>query len=193
MLLSSAVDRLGISSSVAAQRGARVILVEKQRVGGTCLNIGCIPTKVLTTAADLLVRCRRARDFGLSVPQAMADLPALMAYKQTTVDQLVEGVEHLLRARRVAVVGGDARLVKPGVLSVLENGMRSEIAATHIILAPGFVPSDLPIEGYDLLGVITSTEALTFDSIPARFVVIGGGVIGLEFACIYKKGRSEVR
>ena len=103
-----------VAALVAAQRGARVILVERQRLGGTCLNVGCIPTKVLTTAADLLVRCRRARDFGLSVPQATADLPALMAYKQTTVDQLVEGVEHLLRARRVAVVSGDARLVRPG-------------------------------------------------------------------------------
>lgn len=181
-----------VAALVAAQRGARVILVERQRLGGTCLNVGCIPTKVLTTAVDLLVRCRRARDFGLLVPQAAADLPALMVYKQTTVDQLVEGVEHLLRARRVAVVGGDARLVRPGVLSVLENGTLSEIAATHIILAPGSVPAELAIEGHDLPGVITSTAALTFESIPSRFVVVGGGVIGLEFACIYEALGSQV-
>jgi dihydrolipoamide dehydrogenase len=102
-----------VAALVAAQRGARVILVEKQRVGGTCLNIGCIPTKVLTTAADLLVHCRRASDFGLSVPHASASLAALMAYKQSTVDQLVGGVEHLLRARRVAVIHGEARLPVP--------------------------------------------------------------------------------
>ena len=181
-----------VAALVAAQRGARVILVEKQRVGGTCLNIGCIPTKALTTAVDLLVHCRRASDFGLSIPQASANLAALMAYKQTTVDQLVGGVEHLLRARRVVVIHGEARLARPGVLSVLGEDTTSEISATHIILAPGSVVADLPIEGHDLPGVITSTEALTFDSIPGRFVVVGGGVIGLEFACIYEALGSQV-
>ena len=181
-----------VAALAAAQRGARVILVEKQRVGGTCLNVGCIPTKVLTTAADLLVRCRRAGDFGLSVPQASANLAALMAYKQTTVDQLVGGVEHLLRARRVAVVHGEAQLARPGFLSVSENETISEIPARHIILAPGSVTADLPIEGRDLPGVITSTEALNLDTVPARLVVVGGGVIGLEFACIYEALGSQV-
>jgi dihydrolipoamide dehydrogenase len=181
-----------VAALVAAQRGARVVVVERQRLGGTCLNVGCIPTKVLTTAADLLVRCRKASDFGLSVPQASANLSALMAYKQTTVDQLVGGVEHLLRARRVAVVRGEARLARPGVLSVLENEALSEIPARHIILAPGSVTADLPIEGRDLPGVITSAEALSLDTVPARFVVVGGGVIGLEFACIYEALGSQV-
>jgi dihydrolipoamide dehydrogenase len=181
-----------VAALAAAQRGARVILVEKQRVGGTCLNIGCIPTKVLTTAADLLVHCRRASDFGLSVPQASANLAALMAYKQTTVDQLVGGVEHLLRARRVAVIHGEAKLARPGVLSVLDGDTTSEISATHIILAPGSVVADLPIEGRNLPGVITSTEALNLDNVPERLVVVGGGVIGLEFACIYEALGSQV-
>jgi dihydrolipoamide dehydrogenase len=181
-----------VAALAAAQRGARVILVEKQRVGGTCLNIGCIPTKVLTTAADLLVHCRRANDFGLSVPQASANLAALMAYKQTTVDQLVGGVEHLLRARRVAVIHGEAKLARPGVLSVLDGDTTSEISATHVILAPGSVVADLPIEGRNLPGVITSTEALNLDNVPERLVVVGGGVIGLEFACIYEALGSQV-
>jgi dihydrolipoamide dehydrogenase len=181
-----------VAALVAAQRGARVILVEKQRVGGTCLNIGCIPTKVLTTAADLLVHCRRASDFGLSVPRASANLAALMVYKQSTVDQLVGGVEHLLRARRVAVIHGEARLARPGVLSVLDGDTTSEISATHIILAPGSVVADLPIEGRNLPGVITSTEALNLDNVPERVVVVGGGVIGLEFACIYEALGSQV-
>jgi dihydrolipoamide dehydrogenase len=180
-----------VAALAAAQRGARVILVEKQRVGGTCLNIGCIPTKVLTTAADLLVHCRRASDFGLSIPQASANLAALMAYKQTTVDQLVGGVEHLLRARRVAVIHGEASLVRPGVLSVLDGDITSEISATHIILAPGSVVADLPIEGRNLPGVITSTEALSLANVPERLVVVGGGVIGLEFACIYEALGSQ--
>lgn len=181
-----------VAALVAAQRGAKVVLVEKDRVGGTCLNIGCIPTKVLTTAADLLVRSRRASEFGVSIPHAAADLPGLGAYKQSTVDQLVGGVEHLLRARRVVVMRGDARLERPGLISVATNQAISEVAATHIILAPGSVTADLPIEGRDLPGVITSTEALNLEDVPARLVVIGGGVIGLEFACIYEALGSHV-
>ena len=181
-----------VAALMAAQRGARVILVERERVGGTCLNAGCIPTKVLTTAADLLVRCRTAGDLGLSIPQVSADLQGLMARKQSTVDQLVQGVEHLLRARRVTVIAGEARFIKPGLLSVSVNGNVSELPARHILLAPGSIPADPPIEGRDLPGVITSTEALTVDRVPARLVVIGGGVIGLEFACIYEALGSQV-
>jgi dihydrolipoamide dehydrogenase len=181
-----------VAALVAAQRGARVTLVERQRLGGTCLNVGCIPTKVLTTAADLLARCRTAGDLGLSIPQVSADLSCLMARKQNTVDQLVQGVEHLLRARRVTVIAGEAQFIKPGLLSVSANGIVSEIPARHILLAPGSITAYPPIEGRDLPGVITSTEALIVDAVPARLVVIGGGVIGLEFACIYEALGSQV-
>lgn len=181
-----------VAALVAAQHGARVALVERRRVGGTCLNVGCIPTKALTTAADLLVRCRRASDFGISVPEAAADLPKVNAYRQRSVDQLVAGVEHLLRARRIKVVAGEGRLVRPGLLSVLVDGQASEIPARHILLAPGSTTAELPIEGRDLPGVITSTEALQVDRVPARLLVIGGGVIGLEFACIYEALGSQV-
>jgi len=181
-----------VAALVAAQRGARVVLVERERLGGTCLNVGCIPTKVLTTVADLLVRLREATRFGLPVEQIAADVSAMQSYKQKTVDQLVGGVEHLLRARRVAVVRGEARLVRPGLLSVVHDGTGSEIAATNIILAPGSVTAELPIEGRNLPGVITSTEALNLDHVPRRLVVVGGGVIGVEFACIYEALGSQV-
>ena len=110
-----------VAALVAAQRGARVILVEKDRVGGTCLNVGCIPTKVLTSVTELLVRAKRAGEFGLTIPQAAADLPALMAYKRSTVEQLVGGVEQLLKARRVTLIHGEARMVKLDTLSI-EDG-----------------------------------------------------------------------
>ncbi len=181
-----------VAALVAARRGAHVVLVEKQRVGGTCLNIGCIPTKALTTAADLLVHCRQAADFGLSVPEAAADLPKLNAYRQKSVDHLVAGVEQLLKARRIRVVAGEGRLVQPGLVSVVTDGQASDIPARHILLAPGSITAEPPIEGRDLPGVITSTEALNIDSVPARLVVIGGGVIGLEFACIYEALGSRV-
>ena len=134
-----------VAALVAAQRGARVVLIEKERVGGTCLNVGCIPTKVLTTATELLVQAKRAGDFGLAIPQAAADLPALMAYKRRTVDQLVGGVEQLLKARRVTLIHGEAQLIKPDTLSIDDGkGGRQEISAQRIILAPGSVTAAPP-------------------------------------------------
>ena len=177
----------------AARRGARVVVVEKEQVGGTCLNVGCIPTKALATTAELLVRCKRAGDFGLSIPEVAVDLPALKNYKQTVVSQLVGGVEQLLKARRVTLVRGSARMTKPDTLSVA-NGQDGpqEITANHVILAPGSITAEPPIEGRDLRGVVTSTGAMDIDTVPDRLVVIGGGVIGLEFACIYEALGSQV-
>jgi dihydrolipoamide dehydrogenase len=182
-----------VAALAAAQRGARVVLVEKERVGGTCLNVGCIPTKVLTSATELLVRAKRAGDFGLSIPQATVDLPALMAYKRKTVEQLVGGVEQLLKARRVTLVHGEAGLVKPDTISIEDGkGGREEVSAQRIILAPGSVTATPPIAGSSLPGVLTSTGALDIETVPARLVVVGGGVIGLEFACIYEALGSKV-
>ena len=177
----------------AAQLGAQVVLVEKELVGGTCLNIGCIPTKALTTATELLRQARRAGEFGILIPSAAPDFTTMMAYKQDTVNSLVGGVEMLLRERKVKVVQGNGRLARPGTVQVTEgNGTVSEILAEHIILAPGSVTARPPIPGLDQSGVITSTEALCIDSVPSRLVVVGGGVIGLEFACIYEALGSQV-
>lgn len=182
-----------VAALSAAQRGARVILVEKARVGGTCLNIGCIPTKALTTSVDLLLHSRRGKEFGLSIPSVDVDLPALMTYKQNTVEQLVSGVESLLKARRVKVIRGEARLIKTDTLFIDDGqGGQQEVSADRIILAPGSVAADLPIEGCHLSGVLTSTQALDIDAVPARLVIVGGGVIGLEFACIYEALGSKV-
>ena len=182
-----------VAALSAAQRGARVVLVEKERVGGTCLNVGCIPTKALTTTADLLVRCKRADDIGLSIPQAEVNLPRLMAYKQSVVDQLVGGVEQLLKARRVTLVRGRGSMTKPGTVLVdAVGGGRQEVVANHLILAPGSITAASAIPGSDLPGVVTSTAALDIGTVPSRLVVIGGGVIGLEFACIYEAMGSHV-
>jgi dihydrolipoamide dehydrogenase len=169
-----------------------VVLVEKDRLGGTCLNIGCIPTKVLATSAELLVQARGARALGVDIPQATANLPALMASKQATVDQLVGGVEQLLKARRVSVVRGVAQLSGAHTLTVDDASGRRQVIARQIILAPGSVNAEPPIEGLDLPGVMTSTDALEIQGVPARLVVVGGGVIGLELACIYEALGSRV-
>lgn len=177
----------------AAQLGAQVVVVEQNRVGGTCLNIGCIPTKALTTSTELLLKINQAHKFGITATYAAADLPALMDYKQTTVDSLVGGVEQLLKQRNILLVQGRGYVISPNALRVTHpTGDLSEISARHIVLAPGSVTAPLPIPGSDLPGVISSTEALEITEIPARLVIIGGGVIGLEFACIYEALGSQV-
>ncbi|ODU25243.1 MAG: dihydrolipoyl dehydrogenase [Verrucomicrobia bacterium SCN 57-15] len=177
----------------AAQLGARVVLLEKERVGGTCLNVGCIPTKALAASSELLLRAKRAGEFGLAIPQASVDLSGLMAYKRRMVDQLVGGVEQLLKARRISLIRGQARFIKPDTLSVEDSeGGPREYSASRIILAPGSVTATPPIAGSNLPGVITSTEALSIETVPTRLVIVGGGVIGLEFACIYEALGSKV-
>lgn len=177
----------------AVQLGAHVVLIEKERVGGTCLNIGCIPTKALTTSTELLLKAKRAHEFGVFASEVAPDLPALMSYKQETVDGLVGGVEHLLKEAGVTLVHGEGRLTAPTTLQVRPNtGEPITVSARQVILAPGSITARPPIPGLDLPGVITSTEALDISEIPAHLVVIGGGVIGLEFACIYEALGSQV-
>ena len=177
----------------AAQLGARVVVVEKERVGGTCLNIGCIPTKALTTSTELLLKARRAHEFGVAIPTAAPDLPALMEYKQGTVDALVGGVEHLLKKAGVTLLRGSGHLVAPTTIAVQgDTGVGVTVSARRLILAPGSITARPPIPGLDLTGVMTSTEALDITDVPTHLIVVGGGVIGLEFACIYEALGSRV-
>jgi len=177
----------------AAQLGARAVLIESERVGGTCLNIGCIPTKALTTSTELLLKARRAHEFGLAIPTAAPDLPALMEYKQGAVDALVGGVEHLLRRAGVTLLRGTGYVSAPTTLRVQpDTGDAISVSASKVILGPGSITARPPIPGLDLPGVITSTQALDISEVPARLIVVGGGVIGLEFACIYEALGSQV-
>src|ERR1035437_3224126 len=135
----------------AAQLGARAVLIERERVGGTCLNIGCIPTKALTTSTELLLKARRAHEFGLAISTAAADLPALMEYKQGAVDALVGGVEHLLRRAGVTLLRGTGNLSAPTTLEVRpESGDAISVSASRVILAPGSITARPPIPGLDL-------------------------------------------
>ena len=177
----------------AAQLGARAVLIESERVGGTCLNIGCIPTKALTTSTELLLKARIAHEFGLAIPTAAPDLPALMEYKQGAVDALVGGVEHLLRRAGVTLLRGTGYVSAPTTLRVQpDTGDAISVSASKVILAPGSITARPPIPGLDLPGVITSTQALDISEVPAHLIVVGGGVIGLEFACIYEALGSQV-
>ncbi|MFZ5649645.1 MAG: dihydrolipoyl dehydrogenase [Bacillota bacterium] len=176
----------------AAQLGARVALVEKGSVGGTCLNHGCIPTKALAAGASALRMVRRAKDFGIATGEVTVDFSLLVERKNQVVGRLVQGVELLLKKNKVDLIKGTARLSGSGPVVVDEAGGSREIVAENIILATGTGPALINALGYDGETVITSDEALSLKEVPQRIVIIGGGVIGSEFACIFSALGSKV-
>ncbi|HWQ41571.1 MAG TPA: dihydrolipoyl dehydrogenase [Desulfosporosinus sp.] len=170
----------------AAQLGLSVVLIEGERLGGTCLNRGCIPTKALVKSADLWRDIGRAEEFGLFVGEKRVDYAAISARKDSVVNALVGGVEKLMKAANIRVVKGWGEFKEPGRISVTtENGVE-HIGVENVVLATGSMPVRIPIPGADLLGVGTSDEILSEIELPKRLIVIGGGVIGLEFASIYQ-------
>ncbi len=177
----------------AAQLGAKVTLVEKQEVGGTCLNVGCIPTKVLTSAAYTLSTLKHAGRWGLKVHGADLDFSMLMKRKQMAVNRSVTGVKSLLKARGVNLIKGNATFLDEKKIEVkLENGAIEKIEADKFLIATGSVPIQLPIPGIESEGVIDSTGALSLTSIPKSMLIIGGGVIGCEFAYIYHSFGTQI-
>lgn len=174
----------------AAQLGAQVTLIEKDTLGGTCLNLGCIPTKALLQSADILARIRHAETFGISVEKVSIDFSAVTKRKEAVVKRLVAGVTSLLRKNRIKVIKGIGTLVDSRTVGIL--GESDKINADSIIIATGSKPSTVSIKGIDEPGVITSDEALTMGQLPKSIVIIGGGVIGLEFAQIMHRMGSEV-
>ena len=165
----------------AAQLGARVALVEKDRLGGTCLHRGCIPTKALVRSAEALLEARDASTFGVVVKEATVDFGAMMARKRQVVAQQAEELEKLIAWRKIAVLRGEGRLVGPGSIKVGDK----LVAAGRTIIATGSLPTRLPVPGSGLPGVLTSDEILELEALPESLVVIGAGVIGCEFASIF--------
>lgn len=171
----------------AARLGAEVVLVERERLGGTCLNWGCIPTKTILRSAHIVNDTRHAARFGLDAAVATVDVARLRERKEGVVDELVGQVESTAKRLRVRVVYGEGRLVAPLEIEVaLADGSGTErIAGDAVILATGSLPFRLPTIDHSLPGVWTSDDAVSLGSIPAEIVIVGGGVIGLEFACAY--------
>jgi len=164
-----------------AQLGARVALVEEKRVGGVCLNEGCIPTKALARSVELLLDIERAQEFGILVSEPVLDFAKMMARKEMVVERLVSGVEALLQARKVELFKGKGRLLAPNRVDVEGR----ELSTTGIIIATGAEPGKPPVPGLDLEGVLTSREILELEEAPSSLVIVGGGVVGMEFASIF--------
>ncbi len=174
----------------AAQLGAQVTLIEKDTLGGTCLNRGCIPTKALLQSADILASIRHAETFGISVEGASVDFSVVNKRKEEVVKRLVAGVTSLMRKNNIEVVNGIGTLIDARTVGILGKSHRAN--ADGIIIATGSKPATLPIEGIDEPGVIDSDEALTLEQLPKSIVIIGGGAIGLECAQIMRGLGSEV-
>jgi len=175
----------------ASQLGSKVILIEKDSLGGTCLNRGCIPTKALLHSVGILESARQGKDYGVNVGEIIIDFAKMMSHKDAVVKTLVTGVQYLMRSNAIEVIKGIGKVISPTEVEV-DSGQKETIKAAKIILAPGSVPLVVPIPGVDGSGVITSDGVLQLSEIPQSLLVIGGGAIGVEFATIFAKLGTKV-
>jgi dihydrolipoamide dehydrogenase len=172
----------------AAELGKRVALIEKDKVGGTCLHRGCIPTKALLHAAEVADQSRESEKFGVRTSFDGIDMPAVLSYQQSVVDRLWKGLQGTIASRKIDTIIGDGRLESPTSVRVGAD----VYTADHIVLATGSVPRSLPGLEIDGSRVITSDEGLGLDRVPSSAIILGGGVIGVEFASVWRSFGAEV-
>jgi dihydrolipoamide dehydrogenase len=172
----------------AALFGKRVALIEKDKVGGTCLHRGCIPTKALLHAAEVADSSRESAKFGVRTSFEGIEMPAVLSYQQGVVERLWKGLQSTLASRKIDVIYGDGKLASP--TSVTVNG--AVYTGDHVVLATGSVPRSLPGLTLDGVRVITSDDALQLDRVPSSVVILGGGVIGVEFASVWRSFGADV-
>ena len=170
-----------------AQNGQKVALIERDEIGGVCLNRGCIPTKTLLESVGALRLMRRAASFGIHLSgEIQADLRQMQARKMKVIADLRAQSENLAQESGVQLLRGTARLEGEGAVEIEEpGGKRRCLSAVHLVLATGGIPSKLPIPGADLPGVLTSDEVLELQEVPRRLIVLGAGAVGVEFASIF--------
>ena len=179
----------------AAQLGMKVASVEKSpTLGGTCLNVGCIPSKAMLDSSELYHLAKeRFKRHGISFDGLTLDLRAMLNRKDKVVKDLTDGVRHLFRKNRIEVFTGTARLTSPQTVEVsLTEGGTTQLSAGHILLATGSVPVTLPFLPFDGTTVVDSTGALSFARVPNHLVVVGAGYIGLELGSVWKRLGSKV-
>jgi len=171
----------------SAQLGKTVALVEKDKLGGTCLHRGCIPTKALLHSAEIADNTREAEHFGINASLHSIDMPKVNSYRDGIIDKLFKGLTGLVNSKNITVVAGDGRMTGPKTITV--NG--DNYTGTNLVLATGSYSKSLP--GLEIGGrVITSDHALKLNFVPKSVIVLGGGVIGVEFASIWRSFGSEV-
>lgn len=171
----------------AAELGTSVILIDRDKLGGTCLHRGCIPTKALLHAAEVADSARESEHFGVKANLDGIDMPKVNEYRDGVVARLYKGLQGLVKSRDITLVEGDGRLVGPNTVEV--NG--EKYTGTNVVLATGSYARTLP--GLEIGGrIMTSDQALNLDYVPTSVIVLGGGVIGVEFASVWRSFGSEV-
>ncbi|WP_026411731.1 dihydrolipoyl dehydrogenase [Actinomadura oligospora] len=177
----------------ASELGMSVALVERDRLGGTCLNRGCIPTKALLHAAEIADQTREAATYGVKADFVGIDIDGVHAYKDKVVSGTVKGLTGLIKARGIEVVEGEGRLASPTSVEVrAADGSTRTLEGRHVLLATGSAPRTLPGLEVDGEKVIFSDQALTLGRVPSSVVILGGGVIGVEFASVWRSFGAEV-
>lgn len=177
----------------AADLGKDVVLIEKEeRIGGVCLNVGCIPSKTLLHAAEILTEAQNARSYGIHFPKPKIKIEVLRHKKEQVVSTLTEGLMSLAKARNVRVIRGTGKFLSNKEISITNNKKKSTILFENAIIAVGSAPVELPFLPKDDNRIWDSTEALAIPFIPKRLAVLGGGIIGLEMAEVYAALGSEI-
>lgn len=170
----------------------KAIVVEKVWIGGTCLHVGCIPSKALITAAKLYEKMSHAADMGINIQGASIDFPKMVQWEKSIIEKFTGGIRQLLKANNVETVMGIARFVSANTVEVKNGDEVTAITAKNIVIATGSVPSNVPTFPYDGDRIISSSEALSLPEIPKRLLVIGGGYIGLEMGIMFAHLGSKV-
>ena len=176
----------------AAQLGLKVAIVERENLGGICLNWGCIPTKALLRSAEIYHYMQHAGDYGLTAANISADIDAVVKRSRGVAKQLNQGVTHLMKKNKITVHMGDGTLLAANTLSVTKDGMTEELTAKNIIIATGARARDLPFAPADGKRIWTYRHAMVPPEMPKKLLVIGSGAIGIEFASFYNDMGADV-
>jgi dihydrolipoamide dehydrogenase len=176
----------------AAQLGLKVAIVERENLGGICLNWGCIPTKALLRSAEIYHYMQHAGDYGLTAANISADIDAVVKRSRGVAKQLNQGVTHLMKKNKITVHMGDGKLTAANTLTVTKDGKTDELTAKNIILATGARARDLPFAPADGKRIWTYRHAMVPPEMPKKLLVIGSGAIGIEFASFYNDMGAEV-
>ena len=169
----------------ASQLGLKTAVVEKEHLGGVCLNWGCIPTKALLKSAQVFEYINHAEDFGISVKDANADFPAVIKRSRNVADGMSSGIKYLLKKNKIEVINGFGKILKSNKISVTSNGKSTEYSAKHIIIATGARSRELPNLPQDGKKILGYRDALSLTPAPKKMVIVGSGAIGVEFAYFY--------
>jgi len=179
----------GYAAALRAQKlGAKVSIVEKGLLGGTCLNIGCIPTKAIVKSVELLRNIKKSSEFGIDIPGYNINIKKIYQHKNDVVSKLRTGLESLLKSKGIDIIKGEARFLNAETIEVDGNPLTSK----NIIVATGSLPAELKGIKFDHKYIVSSDDMLNLEKIPGSIAIIGGGVIGCEFASIYSQLGSKV-